>query len=178
MSKPSKAIAFVFMLGVTGCTSSLAWPLADIPEKLKPSADESLAMIVPASGVQIYECRANKDQPGTYEWTFMAPNADLFDVRGNKIGRHYAGPHWEANDGSKIVGAVKERANAPGAQSIPWLLLGAKSTGPEGSFSNITSVQRVNTVGGVAPDTGCSLTTAGKSLRIAYAADYYFFTAR
>jgi hypothetical protein len=25
-------------------------------------------------------------------------------MRGNRIGRHYAGPHWEANDGSKIVG--------------------------------------------------------------------------
>ena len=73
-----------------------------------------------------------------------------------RIGRHYAGPHWEALDGSKIAGTVKERADAPLADAIPWLLLTAKSVGPEGSFSKVTSIQRVNTVGGVAPTTGCS----------------------
>jgi hypothetical protein len=179
MLKRSKAIVFVLMLGVTGCTSSqLLRPLADVPEKLKPSVNESLAMIVPAVGVQIYECRAIKEEPGTYKWAFMAPEAGLFDVRGNRIGRNYAGPHWEANDGSKIAGTVRERANAPEADAIPWLLLGAKSTGSDGLFSKVTSVQRVNTVGGVAPDTGCSQATAGKSVHIAYAADYYFFTDR
>ena len=81
-----------------------------MPEKLKPGPGESLAMIVPAKGVQIYECRAGKD--GGYEWAFVAPEADLFDTRGNRIGRHYAGPHWEAADGSKILASLKERADA------------------------------------------------------------------
>ena len=76
-----------------------------VPDKLKPGAGESLAMIVPAKGVQIYECRAGKD--GGYEWAFVAPEADLFDTRGNRIGRHYAGPHWEAADGSKILGELE-----------------------------------------------------------------------
>jgi uncharacterized protein DUF3455 len=108
----------------------------------------------------------------------VAPEAELFDVRGNRIGRHYGGPHWEAADGSKILGTVKERADAPAANAIPWLLLGAKSVGPQGSFSKVTSVQRVNTVGGVAPGTGCSQAAAGTPARVPYTADYYFFTAK
>jgi len=149
-----------------------------VPDKLKPGANESVAMIVPARGVQIYECRAKKDQVGGYEWAFVAPEADLFDARGNRIGRHYAGPHWESNDGSKILGTLKERADAPVADAIPWLLLAAKSVGPDGSFSKVTSIQRVNTVGGVAPTGGCSQATAGTPARINYTADYYFFTTR
>ena len=63
-------------------------------------------------------------------------------------------------------------------EAIPWLLLAAKSVGPAGSFSRVTSVQRVRTVGGVAPATGCAQATAGTTARVSYTADYYFFTAR
>jgi hypothetical protein len=152
--------------------------MVEVPDKLKPGANESVAMIVPAKGVQIYECRAKKDQVGEYEWAFVAPEADLFDARGIRIGRHYAGPHWESTDGSKILGTVKERIDAPVANAIPWLLLAARSVGPEGSFSKVTSIQRVNTVGGVAPRAGCSQATAGAPARIDYTADYYFFTTK
>jgi len=58
------------------------------------------------------------------------------------------------------------------------LLLTAKSVGTDGSFSKVTSVQRVSTVGGIAPKTGCSQTTAGTAARIKYTADYYFFTRK
>ena len=152
--------------------------MVEVPDKLKPGANESVAMIVPAKGVQIYECRAKKDQVGEYEWAFVAPEADLFDARGIRIGRHYAGPHWESTDGSKILGTVKERIDAPAANAIPWLLLAARSVGPEGSFSKVTSIQRVYTVGGVAPRAGCSQATAGAPARIDYTADYYFFTTK
>ena len=148
-------VALLLLAFITGYASAqTAKPLAQVPEKLKPSADESLVMIVAAKGVQIYECRAKKDPSGDYEWTFVAPEAELFDAGGTRIGKHYAGPHWESNDGSKIVGAVKENAAAPAADAIAWLLLTAKSVGAEGAFSKVTSVQRVSTVGGVAPKTG------------------------
>jgi len=131
-------------------------------------------MIVPAKGVQIYECRPAKAEG--YEWAFMGPEADLFDTQGAKIGRHYAGPHWEANDGSTIVASVKASAPAPDAGAIAWLLLGAKSVGPEGAFSKVSSVRRVHTVGGMAPASGCSEDETGRIVRIPYTADYYFFT--
>ena len=169
----------MLVLLVAGCAGPRApTSMVKVPEKLKPGANESLAMIVPAKGVQLYECRARTGQVGGYEWVFVAPEADLFDARGTRTGRHYAGPHWEAIDGSKIVGSVKERADAPVADAIPWLLLAAKSVGPEGSFSKVTSIQRVNTVGGVAPKTDCSQATAGTPARVNYTADYYFFIAK
>lgn len=175
----SNVTAFLLVLLVAACASPQApTSTVTVPEKLKPGANESLAMIVPAKGVQLYECRARTGQVGGYEWAFVAPEADLFDARGKRTGRHYAGPHWESTDGSKIVGTVKERADAPVADAIPWLLLAAKSVGPEGSFGKVTSIQRVNTVGGVAPKTDCSQATAGTPARVNYRADYYFFTAK
>ena len=95
---------------------------AQVPANLQP-ANESLAQVVPAKGVQIYECRDAK-------WVFVAPEADLFDRYGRKIGTHYAGPVWEAADGSKVLGAVKARADAPQAGAIPWLLLSVMSLCP------------------------------------------------
>jgi hypothetical protein len=168
---------YLLALLAGGCAGTQAPTSVAVPEKLRPAAQESLAMVVPAKGVQIYECRAKKGAAG-YEWAFIGPEADLFDGNGKRIGKHYGGPHWEAADGSKIVGAVKERADAPSADAIPWLLLAAKSVGPDGSFSKVTSIQRVNTLGGVAPQGGCSQAAAGTPARVAYTADYYFFAPK
>lgn len=159
MKTPIVAIA-----ALAGCASSVS-----VPDSLKPAAGESLALVVPARGDQIYECRAGK-------WAFVAPEAELFNRAGKKIGRHYAGPHWESLDGSRIVGAVKARADAPRAGDIPWLLLSAKSVGAEGAFSKVTSIQRVTTLGGSAPIEPCS--QDGRRVRVPYTADYYFFTAK
>lgn len=158
MKTPIVAIA-----ALAGCASSVS-----VPDSLKPAAGESLALVVPAQGDQIYECRAGK-------WAFVAPEAELFNRAGKKIGRHYAGPHWESLDGSRIVGAVKAHADAPRAGDIPWLLLSAKSVGAEGAFSKVTSIQRVTTMGGSAPIEPCS--QDGRRVRVPYTADYYFFTA-
>jgi hypothetical protein len=167
------AFAMSASAGAQGAAS-----VANVPENLKPSANESVAMVVAAKGVQIYECRPVKNQADAYEWALVAPLADLFDASGNKVGIHYAGPHWESLDGSRIVGAAKASADAPQPGAIPWVLLAAKSDGGAGAFSKVTSVQRVNTVGGVPPRTGCSQTAAGTMVRVPYAADYYFLAAK
>ena len=157
-------LALVALSAGAGCAGTI-----EVPDNLRPAAGESLALVVPAKGVQIYECRHGK-------WAFVAPQAELFERSGKKIGRHYAGPHWESRDGSKIVGTVQQRADAPAAGAIPWLLLSTKSVGSEGAFSKVTSIQRVATSGGVAPAGDCS--EPGGQARVAYTADYYFFTAR
>jgi hypothetical protein len=174
-----KFIASSLPLLIAACSSvQTPTPTVNVPDQLKPRANESLALVVPAKGVQIYECRAKKDQAGAYEWAFVAPEADLFGANGEKIGRHYAGPRWESTDGSTIAGTVTERADAPQAGAVPWLLLVTRSVGSQGSFSKITSIQRVNTVGGVAPKTGCSQSTVGTTARIRYTADYYLLSEK
>jgi hypothetical protein len=176
MSLISRFSAFSLALLAAGYANAQAGAV-EVPAKLSAGVNESLAMIAAAKGVQIYECRLSKDAPGKVEWTFVAPEADLFDARGAKIGRHYAGPHWEANDGSNIQGTTKERADAPVKGAIPWLLLSAKSVGPKGTFDRVTSVQRVNTAGGVAPEAeSCTPPSIGRVARVPYTADYYFFT--
>ncbi len=164
-----------FLLALAACATTQDPPLAQVPAQLQPPAGERFAMAVPARGVQIYECRARKDAPAQYEWTFVAPEADLFDQAGKRIGRHGAGPHWEALDGSKVTATVANRADAPLPGAVPWLLLRAESAGAPGAFSGVRSIQRVNTAGGVAPRDGCTQATAGRSARVAYTADYYFF---
>src|SRR5260221_3797590 len=161
---------FLVLLTAVAIGAAIAQDLKAIPENLEPAANESLKRVIRAKGVQIYECRDRK-------WVFVAPEAELFDSRGNLIGRHYAGPQWEATgDGSRIVGTVKSRADAPAAGAIPWLLLSTKSVGGRGYFSDVTSVQRVATAGGIAPEGGCD--GVGEQVRVPYTADYYFFHAR
>ena len=175
MHRSTLASALLMLLSAAGCATTEPVAPANVPAAIETRPNESLALVAPAQGVQIYECRASTARPGEYEWAFVAPDADLFDLAGNRIGKHYAGPHWELNDGSKVVASVKARADAPQAEAIPWLLLAARSVGPEGKLSKVSSIQRTNTVGGMAPKTGCSAAAAGQTARVHYTAHYYFF---
>lgn len=150
-------------------------PPVAVPGPIDPGSSESLAATVAASGVQVYECRSVAGAPP--QWTFVAPEARLFDAQGRLVGNHGAGPHWLADDGSRVQGSVKARADAPSADAIPWLLLTTTTSGPRGRFSGTTSIQRVNTVGGTAPAAGCHAATTGTVARIPYTADYRFFRA-
>ena len=150
----------------------------EAPDALKPDAAQSPLTTLAARGVQIYECRVSKDDPQAAAWVFVAPEAKLYDAQGRLVGKHYAGPHWESNDGSKVVGSVKAKADAPQAGAIPWLLLATRSDGPSGEFAKVTSVQRLNTVGGAAPANGCTTATVGQGARVAYSADYVLFAMR
>ena len=161
-----KHIAAVVVALASGCATPGNAPT--VPANLQAPAGEKLALETAATGVQIYECRAGK-------WEFRAPEADLFDRKGNKVGTHYAGPTWESNDGSKVVAGVAARSDAPQAGAIPWLLLTAKSTAGYGAFGETRSIQRVDTVGGTTPTEPCSQADAGKVARVSYKATYYFY---
>ena len=148
-----------------------------VPAILKPADNERAAFTWHAVGAQIYECRAS--DKGGWAWMFVAPEANLFNQKDEKVGTHGAGPHWAALDGSKTVGVVKARADAARPADIPLLLLTAKSAGTPGKMANVTSVQRLNTEGGNAPATGCAAAAdAGKRIKEGYTADYVFFTAK
>jgi hypothetical protein len=149
-----------------------------VPDALKTPPAQVPTLEARAAGVQIYECKAGKTDPARYEWVFKAPEAELSDAAGNRIGKHYAGPTWESTDGSKVVGAVKARDDGPDAGAIPWLLLSATSASGNGAFGRTQSIQRVNTVGGKAPAAGCDEGHVNNEARVPYKAVYWFYAAR
>jgi Protein of unknown function (DUF3455) len=161
-----------------GCAATAIERKAMIPDKLKAPDSQTLSLEARATGVQIYECNSSASAPGGFEWVLKGPEADLFDASGKKIGKHYAGPTWESNDGSKVVGALAARDDGPDANAIPWLLLNAKSTSGTGVFGPTLTVQRVHTVGGKAPVDGCGQAQAGKVVRVPYQSTYYFYVAQ
>jgi hypothetical protein len=158
---------FAFAGAALGETAALP----ELPGALKPGALKPY-LAVPAKGVQIYVC--NKTDAGAYAWTFKAPEAELSDGAGARIGKHYGGPSWEGSDGGKVVGAVKASAAAPAANAVAWLLLDIKSREGSGQFTQAAGILRVNTVGGQAPAAGCDEARAGSELRVPYTATYYF----
>jgi hypothetical protein len=141
----------------------------DIPAKLAPPQEASLLGKYGAKGVQIYVCSI---KGGANEWGFKAPEAELIDAQGKPFAKHYAGPTWEAPDGSKTVGKVLANEPAPKEGAIPWLLLSAESSG-SGVLAGVHFVQRVNTSGGVGPTGSCP--AAGTERRVEYTADYVFY---
>ena len=152
-------------------------PATAVPEALKPGAQERAAFSRFARGVQIYRCDATDG--GAFKWAFVAPEAQLFDNAASQAvaGTHGAGPFWQGNDGSRVVGKVKSRADASNAAAdIPWLLLTTTAEGPSGQMSAVKSIQRIKTVGGQAPTAGCAAAgDVGKQARVPYTADYVFF---
>ncbi len=163
---------------LAGCATSNTATMSWAPEPLKVSANQVLSLETQGTGVQIYECKTGKDDSMRFEWVFIAPEAELFDSAGKRVARHYSGPTWEANDGSKVVGEVRARYDGPDPNAIPWLLLTAKSTSGYGVFGQTKSIQRMHTAGGKAPEKGCNQTQAGKEVRVPYTAEYYFYTER
>ena len=178
--KSQDVIALTGMLLVVLVASSAptwAGTIPFVPENLRTPESEVLSLETKAIGVQIYECNASKDEPTRFEWIFKAPEADLFDIAGNKIGKHYAGPTWESNDGSKVVGEVKAKDNGPDPNAIPWLLLSAKSTSGNGVFSQVRSIQRYPSAAKRPPKPVAKRRRA-KSTRVGYKATYNFYVAK
>jgi len=147
----------------------------NVPAVLSVQASQTLMLVAKVSGVQIYECGVDRNNAAGYTWNFKAPEADLFDTRGRMIGKHYAGPTWEASDGSKVIGQFKASDKGSDTNAIPWLLLNAKSNSGRGLFEQTTSIQRLNTGGGKAPADGCDRTHLGNDARVPYTAQYYFY---
>jgi FtsP/CotA-like multicopper oxidase with cupredoxin domain len=155
---------------------AVAGPAApDVPGDIAVEAGHKPYLAAHAEGVQIYTCLATA---GGHAWSPATPRADLFGANGKRIGRHYGGPTWEARDGSKVV-AARVRGVTVDPTAIPWLLLSASSTSAGGDgdrFEGTTFIQRVGTVGGLAPAAGeCTAGTVGTVREIPYEAEYVFY---
>ncbi len=130
------------------------------------------AIVLLGKGAQVYACAQTE---AGYAWHLKAPDAILLDPAGRQVGRHFAGPSWQAEDGSTVVGAAVATAQAPQAGAVPWLVLAAKSHAGEGVFAGVSYIVRSATQGGAAPAAGCDADHAGAELRVDYSATYTFF---
>jgi hypothetical protein len=153
----------LFLLAILAAAARPSAASAQVPPALA-APGESAVITLHAEGAQIYECKPGND--GKLAWAFREPIATLL-LDDKTVGRHYAGPNWEHVDGSAVT--AKAVANAPGqsAGDIPWLKLEATGHRGSGTLAGITTVQRINTRGGV---------HAGACDRAGalYAADYVF----
>ncbi len=145
---------------------------------LDPPANQVPVLIAYGQGVQRYVCKEKEQAKGSFEWTLKEPQAKLSDATGHEIGSHSAGPSWQLADGSK---AVKKKlvASVPALPSdaVPWLLLEIESSG-KGALTGTQYVQRVDTVGGAAPLSGCDARHAGATQDVDYRATYVFYAPR
>lgn len=155
--------------------SPIAAIAQQVPAQLQPPQSSQLILQVHAKGDQIYTCKGDS---GQLSWTLKAPEAQLFDKDGKPVGKHFAGPSWEAADGSRVTGKAAANAPSPDPDSIPWLLVNVVSHEGSGVLSNATHIQRLNTKGGKAPASGCDAAHANQELRVPYSADYLFFAAK
>jgi Protein of unknown function (DUF3455) len=143
-------------LGVRACSISIA------------AANDPAVTALHAEGAQIYECKIASD--GTLAWQLREPIATLL-LDGKTVGRHYAGPSWEYVDDSRVTAKPVESTADETPADIPWLRLEVVDQRGTGALSGVTSVQRINTRGGVVSG-ACE--QAGTYLSARYSADYLF----
>ena len=163
---------FAALIGVFACINAAAQ--TQVPANLTPPAGNVESFRFQARGSQIYTAMEDPANPGSFIWVFKAPLATLY-LNGSPKGQHYGGPTWEYKDGSKVVGKKIASAASATAGSIPQLLLQAVSHSGRGAFSEISYIQRLNTVGGIAP--AAPPVSADDEADVPYTATYVFFHA-
>lgn len=161
---------------LSACSSMTAMNAPEVPAAIAVPAGNKLAMTTVGIGELTYECRAKAGAAGAYEWVFAGPNAVLYDMNKKVVGKYYGGPTWESNDGSKVTG--KQLAVAPGKPgAIPLQLVQANPATGMGVMQGVTYIQRLNTVGGVAPADPCTANNVGAKKLVNYQADYLLYKA-
>ena len=123
-------------------------------------------------GAQIYECRTGTD--GKLAWSFREPIATLLQDD-KTVGHHYIGPSWQLADGGTITGRTSSSAPGETSSDISWLKLEVSAHQRNGQLNRATTIQRLNTKGGVASG---PCPTAGAFLNVPYSADYVFLAPR
>jgi hypothetical protein len=138
-------LAFVLALVGTLSGAAQAEGLENLPATIAVKAGVPLAQLHGA-GAQIYICA--KSAAGALNWTFREPVASLLDG-GKTVGRHFVGPTWEFDDGSRVVGELVSKAPGATAKDVPWLKLSVKESPKSGLVAGATLVLRIDTKGGV-----------------------------
>jgi hypothetical protein len=160
--------------------SSVTGP-QDIPDNLKVPPDGGpLLLQAYGKGVQIYDCPVSDPPTPKPHAILLKGDRD----EGDLVAIHFAAPvgptskiepHWEALDGSTVVGQVVASAPAPDPDGVKWLLLKATPQGGSGLFSQVTYIQRLYTDGGQVPEGGCDQAHNQAEVLVEYSAQYFFY---
>jgi Protein of unknown function (DUF3455) len=164
-----------------------------VPANIEVPGQSQAFLLGRGVGTQNYVCSPAASL-GQVAWALFTPEATLFTDQSEQLTSHFFSPNpvegnivratWVDSRDTSIVWAraiassVDPNFVRPGA--IPWVLLQTAGTqvGPTGgtTLSGTTFVQRLNTVGGAAPSTGCDRPTdlGGKAF-VPYTADYFFY---
>jgi hypothetical protein len=183
------AVAFTVSLSQPAHADPVTPP--SVPPDIQVPAGNKAFLEGHGIGTQNYVCLPAG--PG-FAWTLLTPQATLFRDNDKQVTTHFFSPNpsengairatWQhSQDTSTVWGQVIQPSSdphfvAPGA--IPWLLLqvvGAEdgSTG-DNTLAATTYIQRLNTLGGSAPSSGCSMSTdVGRKAFVPYTADYFFY---
>jgi hypothetical protein len=189
------ASAAVLTLALTQVGYGQAPTPPPLPAGLEVDAPNVPFLLGRGVGTQNYECQP-ADTIGHVDWVLFTPQATLFDDQGGQLTTHFFSPNpnpadarairatWQDSRDSSAVWAKRVAASTDPqfvkAGAVAWVKLEVVGTqaGPTGGagFVGTTFVQRVNTVGGLAPATGCSLPTdIGRRQFVPYTADYIFY---
>lgn len=142
-----------------------------IPATLKVPADGGPVLLrAYGKGVQIYDCPISANSKPKPHAILRVGDMD----EGDLVAIHFAGPTWQAKDGSKVVGQVVASAPSPDADGVPWLLLKATPSGGNGLFSQVTYIHRLYTDGGKPPGQ-CDPADNQAQVLVEYSAQYIFY---
>jgi Protein of unknown function (DUF3455) len=145
-----------------------------MPSGVVPPAGAELFLRLYAEGTQNYTCQAGMN--GGYAWTFKAPVARLYSDNCVLVGSHFAGPTWKIEkDGSAVIGKKMSEAAATLSGAIPWLLLETTKVDGQGALAGAAYINRVDTVGGVAPTDGCDAARVGTEIEVPYTSTYLYY---
>ncbi len=199
-SASATAVAVALALSMSQSAHAHKVTPPDVPIDIQVPEGNVVFLKGQAVGTQNYACSPS----GTgFAWILFTPEATLFNRADKQTITHFFGPNpdqndvntdprvvskgairaaWQARDTSTVWAKVSplSRPVVVRPDSVPWLLLETVGVqeGPTGgdTLTPTTFIQRVNTVGGLAPPTGCSNSTdVGKKAFIPYTADYFFF---
>jgi hypothetical protein len=171
---------------------ALGAALPDVPPDLEVGPGFKLFRMEHAVGTQNYICIPKVG--GGFEWAAFGPQATLFSNYERQTMTHYlssnpdengkARPTWQDSRDSSAVWAepvvIYDQPDYVDPDAIPWLKLETRGTepGPHGGGRLVRTayIQRINTVGGKAPATGCSEAAHVKNKALVpYETDYVFY---
>jgi hypothetical protein len=171
------------------------------PTQITPPVGQTAFLVGHAFGTQGYTCLPTSTGATSWSVT-ARPEATLFSVVFGQLVQiitHFASINedpkdglppslagnatWQGFDTSRVwakatgtLPASPDQESCPHSGAIPCLLLESigNQKGPSGGrlLADTTFVQRLNTNGGAAPTTAC---TVGQTQLVPYTADYYFY---